>query len=740
MKLNRAYKVSFLIFLVGLFLSLFLFFLVNGWEKKRLELEFNLRVSERVRMIQEVVLDHLSVLYSIGDFYAASKDIRRDEFRLFTQSIFARHKDILVLDWLPRVFDADRGAFEKMARQEGLEDYFIKDLSPEGKFIPAARRTEYFPIFFMEPSGKDFSFFGFDVASSPERFKAMQEACDLGQAMSTHASVLFRGLRGKYVFRLFLPIYEEVSGVLQSTEERRRSLIGFVSLLSSMGILVESAIEDSRPLGLDTYIFDLSAPGGQRLIYEHKARLRDVPFSAKYVAQVFSSGLEARKMIQLAGHNWLVICKPALSFFAYYVTPQAWIVLGVGLFLSILLGIYSFEILSRSGKVERLVLARTSELTQANEALAKEALARQRVAADLQKLTRSHELILESAGDGIFGLDLEGRHTFVNPAAAKMLGYEPSELIGKPSHKIWHHTYADGLPYPEEECPIYMAYKDGIIHRGSDEIFWRKDGTSFAVEYISRPIREGKKLIGAVVSFIDIAERKHFEEELLRSNRELEQFAYATSHDLQEPLRMIGSYVDLLSRRYKGKLDAEADEFIGYVVEGVDRMHLLITDLLEYAHMAARKKTLETIDMNHVLENVMKNLRLSIEESQAVITHDHLPFILADFHQMGILFQNILSNAIKFRAEKSPLIHVSVRKNEQEEWEFSVRDNGVGFESQYAERIFGIFQRLHTQREYAGTGIGLALCKKIIDNHGGRIWAHSELNKGSTFYFTMPIS
>lgn len=706
-----------------------------------MELEFNLRVSERVRVIQEVILDHLTVLYSIGDFYAASIDVKRDEFSRFTQSVFARHKDVISLEWIPRVFNADRLSFERLGRQEGLDNFFIKEFSSDGEIVIAAERPEYFPVFYIESQEDSALSFGLDVASDSLAREAMQRACDTAQVVSAPASFLLERVSGvqSYSFQLFLPVYEDMSDIPVTVEERRRELAGFVSLVTSVDEMMELAIEETRPLGLDTYVFDFSAPGGKGLIYAYKARLRDVPFLTKYNAAFFGSGLSARKMVQAAGHNWLLLCKPALAFFSPYIVWQAWIFLVIGVLLSVLIGVYSYEILSRANKIEQLVLARTSELTKTNESLGKEVKARKNAESALRQLMRSHDLILESAGEGIFGLDLEGRHTFVNPAAAKMLGYEVHELIDQPSHRIWHHTHKNGMPYPEEECPIYMAYKDGVIHRGSDEIFWRKDGTSFAVEYISRPIYYEEKVIGAVVSFIDIAERKRFEEELLRSNKELEQFAYATSHDLQEPLRMIGSYVDLLSRRYKGRLDEEADEFISYVIEGVDRMHLLISDLLEYAHVASRRKALEMIDMNQAFENAKKNLRLSIEESRAIITSDHLPFVTADFHQMVMLFQNLLSNAVKFRGDRSPRIYVSVAKNGQAEWEFAVRDNGIGFDAQYAERIFGIFQRLHTQKEYPGTGIGLAICRKIIGNHGGRLWVSSELKKGSTFYFTIPV-
>src|SRR5208337_4415033 len=190
-----------------------------------------------------------------------------------------------------------------------------------------------------------------------------------------------------------------------------------------------------------------------------------------------------------------------------------------------------------------------------------------------------NKLILESAGEGIFGLDLNGRHTFVNPAAAKMLGYATDELIGKHSHSTWHHTKPDGSPYPVEECPIYAAYTDGYIHRGSDEVFWRKDGTSFDVEYISTPIVENESIAGAVVTFTDITERKQLEvrikqysTKLEQSNRELDNFASIAAHDLGAPIRAVSGFAGLLQKRYKEKLGADADQYIVNIVEGTVRM------------------------------------------------------------------------------------------------------------------------------------------------------------------------
>ena len=227
-------------------------------------------------------------------------------------------------------------------------------------------------------------------------------------------------------------------------------------------------------------------------------------------------------------------------------------------------------------------------------------------------------------------------------------------------------------------------------------------------------------------------------EDLERSNRELEQFAYVASHDLQEPLRLVSSYTQLLAQRYKGKLDSTADEFIGFAVDGASRMQRLIQDLLTYSRVASKNNLTVLTDCNTCLHNALSNLSVSIEENKAQVTFDPLPPVVAAENQIVQLFQNLIGNAIKFRSDESPKIHVSAKASRDgDQWTFSVRDNGIGIAPEFFDRIFAIFQRLHTRRKYAGTGIGLALCKRIAERHGGRIWVESEPGKGSIFYFTI---
>ena len=226
---------------------------------------------------------------------------------------------------------------------------------------------------------------------------------------------------------------------------------------------------------------------------------------------------------------------------------------------------------------------------------------------------------------------------------------------------------------------------------------------------------------------------------LSRINAELERFVYASSHDLQEPLRTITSFLELLSDRYRGKLDAEADEFIDYAVDGALRMKRLIHDVLAYSRVSPPKPRVQEVDCEAVWNQVVTHLKTAIEQSQAIVTHDPLPTISGDATQFVQLFQNLVDNALKFRLKTPLTVHMSVERIGPE-WVFSLHDNGIGIEPQYAERIFEVFQRLCTRAEYPGTGVGLAICKKIVESHGGRIWVSSQLGEGATFYFTVAVS
>jgi PAS domain S-box-containing protein len=344
-------------------------------------------------------------------------------------------------------------------------------------------------------------------------------------------------------------------------------------------------------------------------------------------------------------------------------------------------------------------------------------------------------LLLNILPIGVSVLDDNRNVVFQNHTLLQILDID-AEGMKSGSYKNRQYLQADGSPMTADGFASTQAARTNETIYDVETGILKENGETVwtSVSAVPVDLPDWK----TVVVTADITERKRMEDELRRSNAELEQFAYVASHDLQEPLRAVAGMVQLLQRRYQGQLDARADEYIGHAVEAAARMQTLIQALLTYSRVERRNQPIEQVDAGNCLQAALTNLEVSVRESHAIITSDALPTVYADPLQLTQLFQNLIGNGIKFRGEQEPQIHISATKL-KDAWQFSVEDNGIGIESQYFERIFLIFQRLHTRREYSGTGIGLALCKKIVERHGGRIWVESESGRGSTFHFTLPV-
>ncbi len=351
--------------------------------------------------------------------------------------------------------------------------------------------------------------------------------------------------------------------------------------------------------------------------------------------------------------------------------------------------------------------------------------------------------MFESMHDGIVLTDVGGNIIEVNEAAVRMHGYnDKSAMVGRPGIELVAERERERVL----EASVKQFKGENPNELSETHTLVRADGTEFESESSRSVLRDSAgKVVGFIAAERDVTERKRMEEklqsvleELRRSNTELQEFAYVASHDLQEPLRMVTSYLTLLARRYKGKLEQDADEFIEYAVDGAERMQGLIEALLLYSRVNTRGKPPQPTDCEEVLKQTLNNLQVAIEEKDAEVTHDPLPGIMADDIQMVQLFQNLIGNGIKFQAEgQRPQVHISA-EDQGGKWLFSFRDNGIGIDPEASERIFTIFQRLHARGQYPGTGIGLSVCKRIVERHGGRIWVESEAGKGATFKFTLP--
>ena len=342
---------------------------------------------------------------------------------------------------------------------------------------------------------------------------------------------------------------------------------------------------------------------------------------------------------------------------------------------------------------------------------------------------------MNSAGEGIFGLDLQGRTTFVNPAAARTTGWEVQELIGQPQHTIAHHSKPDGSPYPREECPIHAVFNDGEVHRMTGEVFWRKDGTNFPVEYMSTPIVEQGELVGAVVTFRDITER-------LAVDRMKDEFISVVSHELRTPLTSMRGSLGLLASGMLGELPEKGRHMLDMAVSNTDRLVRLINDILDIERMESGKVTLEKKDCDaaDLMAQATDVMRKMAEEAGVTLsTTAQTAQLRADADRILQTLTNLLSNAIKFSPRGGTVWLTAERRGD--EMRFQVRDQGRGIPADKLESIFSRFQQVDASdsRQKGGTGLGLWICRSILQQHGGKIWAESAEGQGSTFSFTLPV-
>ncbi len=361
----------------------------------------------------------------------------------------------------------------------------------------------------------------------------------------------------------------------------------------------------------------------------------------------------------------------------------------------------------------------------------------------LAESTRAPQATVEALPNGLIVIDPDGRIDMMNAEAERILGYDRAELVGRSVELLLPKQQRDRF---ERLRARFMRGAERHARGSRLEISAiRKDGSSVPIDVsVSRMTQQGRVIMLAAI--VDVTEQKSAEqqlndraEELSRANAELAQFAYIASHDLQEPLRMVSSYLDLLRRRYRGKLDAEADEFIGYAIDGAVRMKRLINDLLGYARTSDRALNIETVDTDALVSSVLHTLGHRIQETGAEITRCELPSVQGDSIQLERLFMRLIVNALKYRSDKRPTIHVDASPCDGF-WQFSVTDNGIGIDPRFKDQIFEMFKRLHARDAYGGTGIGLAVCKVVVERHGGRIWVEPARGGGSVFLFTLPVA
>ncbi|MDG2126249.1 MAG: CHASE domain-containing protein [Verrucomicrobiales bacterium] len=716
---------------------------VKELERGRRAVVFNRLAGARAAVMQKKFDAAGEVVRGLAAFYAASEKVSAEEFSTYTRKMFEQHPELRTLEWVQRVEPGEREAVEAELRKrsEGGQGGVITELGSGSLLAPAGEREVYFPTVFVEPLTEETKrILGYDNGSKLELMELLEEGAARGDLMASGwSSRLYADLgQGEPLSVLVLmPVYREEAEVSDGGGGMA-NVQGFVLAALRVNQLLEGVVGmDAEQT--DVYLYEEGAGSGESpdgLVLGFDTNWGVVPQVNK-PPQGSGGGLSARRTIKLGDRVWQLLCLPDESSTGVKRSWPEMAVLGGGLVMTGLLAAYLFSVVGTAKRTADVVGRRTADLRR-------EIAERERAERTLKNSEALYHSLVENAPMSIYRKDLTGRIVFGNSSYARVIRKKKAEMIGLTDFDL----------FPKELAEKYLADDERVTLSGEVledvELHETPDKKKIYVHVLKGPVFDAAgEIVGSQGMFWDVTERKQAEQqlkttadELARSNSDLEQFAYVASHDLQEPLRMVASYTQLLQRRYKDKLDEEANEFIGYSVDGAKRMQKLIEDLLAYSRVGTRGKPLQAIDPTQPLEDALANLKLALEEAGTnVVVDEGLPEVMADVTQLTQLVQNLLSNAIKFqKGGGSSEIHIGakvVKEGFREMVEFFVRDNGIGIEEQFYERIFVIFQRLHTREEFAGTGIGLALCKKIIERHGGRIWVKSTVGVGTTFFFTL---
>jgi len=654
------------------------------------------RVTERINQaLNERLGNFERLLFAVKGMFSHAAYVGRQEWRSFARATdySNNYPGIDTLGYVAAIPQDRLEAFLKERRVE-WSDFTI---TPPGQRESYALMTHLHP-----PPNVGTSLIGLDLATIPEHWKAMEEARDSGQSVmigKPKDAALWSGDD----LLLFLPVYG-LNKPIETTEERRAALDGWVVAKIAPQRMFEGIAQPKDDIDVD--VFDSAGPDEVELLFD------TTPENLQRSLEAESTFIRSEEIL-IGGRRWLARYSSTTRFEAQNAHDAPWLILIIGGGLSAALpwGLY----LALSGRQRATHLA--EEMAQA-----------------YRRSEQRFKAIADYSYDWESWIGTDGKLRWVNPAVERMVGYSAAMCMSMEDYplpiifeddqdKVRQHLTAALNSDQVHDVEVRLKCHNGHILWG---------GLSY------QPIFDAhERFIGSRWSVRDITERKKIEHSFQESNKELENFAYVASHDLQEPLRMVIGYNQLLAKKYKGQLDADADQFIEFSVDGALRMQRLIKDLLQYSRVGTRGRPLEPTNMEQTLDVALANLSLAIEESGAVISRSALPPVLGDQGQLVSLLQNLIGNAIKYRKpDLAPEISVSFVE-ESEFCHFVVTDNGIGIEPVNFERIFMIFQRLHGPGQYEGTGIGLAICKKIVERHGGRIWPQVGANGGCEFHFTL---
>jgi PAS domain S-box-containing protein len=724
-RLFQTHGASLIVFFVLVLLTstIFAWYYTRQSIAQKTAMKFQKEVEEIQLLIQDRMDLYIQTLYGVQALFAASQKVERDEWSSYIQThrLHKRYPGITMFRFIERVPAAQKNLFIESVRSDTsllVEGY------PSFDIYPKKEREEYFVIKYIEPMAGNEPLLGLDVSVSGLRLLALKEAARTGEPMATRRmDLVSQGVgRPEEGFLIALPVYRNEAPILTSAQ-RQEALAGFVEAVFEIEDLLSGIFgEESVHPEIGFEVYDGETLSFENLFYRD-ALLKDLPPD-------FDPRFESKIILEVAGKPW-ILHFVALPGFGLEETQRKlpWVILIGGVMFSFLVfaALYS------------LATARSQAIGMAEQ-----------MTKQLRESEHRYADLVEGAPDPILILDRLGHLRSMNPAAEKVSGYQAGELLGK-YFATMNVVSTASLAKSLEEFAFAIVGRQ----RPPFELeILRKDGKVLTLEANPRPIKEGGKTTAVQVIFRDVTERKHIEEtirrlnedlkrrniELSAANSDLEAFGYSVSHDLRAPLRAISGFSKALLEDYSDKLDDQGKKYLGLIDSGAAGMSRLIDDLLTFARLGRKEIDLSEIRMTELAEEVFRELSQVVVGREIEFRVKHLQTAKGDLAMIRQVLINLISNAIKFTSKNPDALIEMGSRPHGDEIIYFIKDNGVGFDSRYASKLFSVFQRLHTAQEFEGTGVGLAIVKRIIHRHGGRIWAESRIGEGATFYFTLPLT
>jgi len=702
-----------LVVCVGVFFSFAGFVLTRSLENKKIESSFIFAADERVLVIKDTLREEITILEALYSFYGASNLVTRSEFKNFTLPLIKRVRGIQALEWVPKILHRERAAYEKAARQAGFKDFKITERKKEGQLMPAGKRSQYFPVYFVEPYQGNEAALGFDLASNPARLAALNAARDTGELRSTARIKLVQEKEERYGVLLALPVFRK-NQLLNTIEERRRNLTGFILGVFRLGDIVESSLASLQPRRVDIYLHDKTASKEEQFLYYHKSRALQSDNRKK---SKYEENLKYVTTFEIGGRQWEILCVPSPGFVAMDRTWFPWGMLGFGLIITGILSMYVFSNIGQTVRIKKLVKQKTDELHKSEEKLSG---------------------ILSAMVDYVALIDDKGKILWLNGTAEQffgkgVVGKNCSDLfsgrvgICKPS--LGMQTFVDGKAHEFET--------KGVAEDGRELFFW-------GISSVANRYEDGRpKTI--IEIFRDITERKRAEEKLNKAMEVKSNFTSMVSHELRTPLTAIKEGIGIVLDGTSGSINEDQKSFLGLAKRNMDRLHRLINDVLDFSKLEAEK-----IKFEMQLGDITKTIAEAVNTEKGAFDRKGLflkvesaldiPKIKFDSDRITQVFSNLLSNALKFTPKGG--VTVSIDRHDKEKYvSICVADTGPGVAKEDIPKLFQKFEQLGgvSDRKAGGTGLGLAICKQIVEQHRGKIWVESEVGKGSKFCFTLPI-